>query len=92
MVGYGERLCFEGAPVIDPPLAQDQAKRVPEAFEGEAIDTSLVAPPLNEYERHRVSETKRLSAQSLAKAAAEVREGMTMTWPRNCQPRLVCRK
>jgi hypothetical protein len=37
-VGYGERLCFEGAPLIVPPLAQDLAKRVPEAFEGEAID------------------------------------------------------
>jgi hypothetical protein len=37
MVGYGERLCFEGAPFIVPPLAQDLAKRVPEAFEGEAI-------------------------------------------------------
>ena len=38
MVGYGERLCFEGAPLIVPPLAQDPAQRVPKAFEGEAIE------------------------------------------------------
>jgi hypothetical protein len=36
MVAYGERLCFEGAPMLDRPLAQDPAKRIPEAFEGEA--------------------------------------------------------
>ncbi len=35
MVGFGERLCFEGAPVVVPPLTQDSAKRAPEAFEGE---------------------------------------------------------
>ena len=46
MVAYGERLCFEGAPMIEPPLAQDPAKRIPEAFEGEAIDTGLVVPRL----------------------------------------------
>jgi hypothetical protein len=44
MVAYGERLCFEGAPIIEPPLAQDVTKRIPEIFEGEAIDTGLVAP------------------------------------------------
>jgi hypothetical protein len=73
MVGYGERLCFEGAPHIVPPLAQDLAKRVPEAFEGEAIDSSLTAPRLTEYERHRVNEAKAASADALGKAAAEVR-------------------
>jgi hypothetical protein len=35
-VAYGERLCFEGAPVIEPPLAQDVTKRTPDVFEGEA--------------------------------------------------------
>ena len=46
MVGYGERLCFEGAPVIVPPLAQDQAKRVPEAFEGDAVRSDRAVLPL----------------------------------------------
>jgi hypothetical protein len=73
MVGYGERLCFEGAPHIVSPLAQDLAKRVPEAFEGEAIDSSLTAPRLTEYERHLVNETKAASADALGKAAAEAR-------------------
>ena len=73
MVAYGERLCFEGAPIIEPPLAQDPSKRIPEAFEGEAIDTGLVVPRLTEYERHRVEEAKAASAEALGKAAAEIR-------------------
>ena len=75
MVGFGERLCFEGPPRVLPPLAQDPAKRVPKATEGEAIDTRRVAPRLNEYERHRVAEAKAASANALAKTAAEVRAG-----------------
>ena len=71
MVAYGERLCFEGAPIIEPPLAQD--KRTPDVFEGEAIDTGLVVPPLTEYERQRVEEAKAVSAEALGKAAAEIR-------------------
>ena len=73
MVAYGERLCFEGAPIIEPPLAQDAAKRTPEVFEGEAIDTGLIVPRLTEYERHRVDEAKAASAEALGKAAAELR-------------------
>ena len=73
MVGYGERLCFEGAPLVVPPLAQDTAKRVPEVFDGEAIDSGLTVPRLTEYERHRVNEAKDASAEALGKAAAEVR-------------------
>ena len=73
MVAYGERLCFEGAPIIEPPLAQDPSKRIAEAFEGEAIDTGLVVPRLTEYERHRVQEAKAASAEALGKAAAEIR-------------------
>ena len=72
-VAYGERLCFEGAPIIEPPLAQDVTKRTPQAFEGEAIDTELVVPRLTEYERRRVEEAKAVSAEALGKAAAEVR-------------------
>jgi hypothetical protein len=73
MVGYGERLCFEGAPVIEPPLAQDLTKRTPDVFEGEAVDTELVVPRLTEYERQRVSEAKAASAEALGKDAAEIR-------------------
>lgn len=73
MVAYGERLCFEGAPLIAPPLAQDQTKRTPEAFEGEAIDAGLTVPRLTEYERHRVNEVKAASADALGATATEIR-------------------
>ena len=72
-VAYGERLCFEGAPVIQPPLAQDVTKRAPEVFEGEAIDSAVVVPRLREYERQRVEEAKTASAEALGKAASEIR-------------------
>jgi hypothetical protein len=73
MVGYGERLCFEGAPVIAAPLAQDQAKRAPEAIEGNAIDSARAVLRLSEYERHQVKEAKATSAKALGKSADEVR-------------------
>lgn len=69
IVVYSERLCFEGAPIIEPPLAQDPSKCVPEAFEGGTIDTRLVVPRLMEYERHRVGKAKTASAEALGKAA-----------------------
>ena len=74
MVGYGERLCFEGAPLIVAPLAQDAAKRVPEAFEGYAIDSARAVRPLTEYERYRVNDAKAASAKAHDKAAAEIRD------------------
>ncbi|WP_439407433.1 hypothetical protein ACNJX9_39460 [Bradyrhizobium sp. DASA03076] len=73
MVGFGERLCFEGAPVVVPPLAQDSGKRAPEAFEGDAIDTSRAVLRLTEFERHRVTEAKAFSAKALGKSAAKAR-------------------
>jgi hypothetical protein len=73
-VGFGERLCFEGAPIVVPPLAQDQAKRVPYAFEGATIRSDQAVPRLTEYERHRVSEAKAKSAKALGRSAAEVQD------------------
>jgi hypothetical protein len=73
MVGLGERLCFEGPPLIVPPLAQDAAKRVPEACEGSAIDSARAVPRLSEYEHLRVNEAKAASAKALGKSAGEVR-------------------
>jgi hypothetical protein len=72
-VAYGERLCFEGAPIVEPPLAQDVTKRTPEIFEGEAIDTTLVVPRLTEYERQLVDEAKTASTEALGKTATEIR-------------------
>jgi hypothetical protein len=73
MVGFGERLCFEGPPLIVPPLAQDQAKRAPEVVEGETIRSDRAVRRLTEYERHRVTEAKAASANALGKTAGEVR-------------------
>ena len=72
-VGYGERLCFEGPPEIVPPLAQDQKKREPEAFDGDAVRSDRVVLPMSEFERHRVSKAKDDSKKALGKSAAEVR-------------------
>jgi hypothetical protein len=49
------------------------AKRTPDVFEGEAIDTGLVVPRLTEYERQRVHEAKAASTEALGRAAAEIR-------------------
>jgi hypothetical protein len=53
-VRFGERLSFEGAPEVVPPLTQDTAARAPVAHEGCAIDTKIVIPVLTDYERGRI--------------------------------------
>ena len=50
MVGQGERLVFEGAPKVVPPLKQDAASRRPEFFPGTRVDTRAVAPSLSASE------------------------------------------
>ena len=37
---------FEGAPILDPPLAQDEASRRPAVSDGGALDTVFACPPL----------------------------------------------
>jgi hypothetical protein len=72
-VAAPEGLKFEGAPLIDPPLAQDAEKRRPVAYEGSAINSIAVAPPLNAYEHSRVNELKDASAKALKHDSAVVR-------------------
>jgi hypothetical protein len=56
---YGpERLVFEGAPVLEPPVAQDSRERRPQAHEGDIIDTVVAIPALSEAEQTRVVELK----------------------------------
>jgi hypothetical protein len=45
-VASPEHLFFEGAPVCEPPLCQDAAARIPQVFEGEAVDTRAALPDL----------------------------------------------
>jgi hypothetical protein len=72
-VGALERLVFEGAPVLNPPLGQDRAARVPEWYDGEALDTRGSCPPLTRVERAKVAELKAAARAVLAPEAAAVR-------------------
>ena len=72
-VGSPERLVFEGAPVLVPPLVQDAAARMPQVVEGPAIDTRLVLPPLTESERQTVNIAQAEARQAVATEAAAKR-------------------
>ncbi|WP_314963337.1 hypothetical protein [Bradyrhizobium cosmicum] len=72
MVGFGERLCFEGAPLLIPPLVQNSSKREPRVFDGQTVDSTRVVPAPTEYDRHRINLAKDESKRALSKAAAEV--------------------
>jgi hypothetical protein len=50
MVGLGERLVFEGAPIVEPPLVQDQSVRRPEVHAGGWLDTATTCPSLSATE------------------------------------------
>jgi hypothetical protein len=56
MVGTPERLVFEDAPVLEPPLAQDQQSRLPIVTEGMVLDTIASCPPLNIVEQAKLRE------------------------------------
>jgi hypothetical protein len=56
MVGAPERLVFEGAPVLVPPLAQDAESRRPVVFEGDMLNTRKACLALTVYEKHLVNE------------------------------------
>ena len=47
MVAAPERLWFEGAPILVPPLEQDAEARRARVVEGEILDTLVACPPLD---------------------------------------------
>jgi hypothetical protein len=68
---YGpERLVFEGAPVVVPPVAQDKKQRKPEVHEGDVIDTLAAIPPLTEDEQARLAQLKAAARDRLKPEAA----------------------
>jgi hypothetical protein len=69
MVGGPERLIFEGAPVIRPPLAQDAAARRPVVTAGDVVDTRRICPQLAGFERARLAELRRADRERVADAA-----------------------
>ena len=73
MVGSPERLVFEGAPVLVPPLQQDREKRRPVAVAGEVLDTRAACPPLSIVETSRLGEIKAKSARRLEGASGKAR-------------------
>jgi hypothetical protein len=73
VVGSPERLVFEGAPVLDPPLAQDKEARRPLATEGEVLDTVSVCPPLSLVEQSRIEELRARERVRLAPKVARER-------------------
>ena len=74
MVGAPERLVFEGAPIVDPPLAQDAASRLPQAKDGPPLDTIASCPPLTILEQSRLKELRAREAHRLAPDSAKVRD------------------
>jgi Family of unknown function (DUF5906) len=69
-----ERLVFEGAPILVPPVAQDKQKRQPQAHDGEIIDTSVAIPPLSDDERTRLTQLKAVARERLRPEAAAARK------------------
>ncbi len=74
MVYAAERLVFEGAPVLAPPLAQDQEARRPTVFDHPPLDTKEACPLLRIAEQARLKELKSKSANILAPSRAKARD------------------
>ncbi len=74
MVGAPERLVFEGAPILDAPLSQDQATRRPIVTEGATLDTVTACPPLTIVETARIMELRGREAHRLAPESAKARD------------------
>ena len=74
MVYAPERLVFEGAPTLSPPLTQDHNARQPETFEGEPLDTTEACPDLTIVEKAKLREIKAKSEHILAPDRAKERD------------------
>jgi hypothetical protein len=69
-----ERLVFEGAPTLRPPLGQDPEARRPVATDGEILDTVAAIPPLTVAENAKIAELKAKADFALAGEVARARE------------------
>jgi hypothetical protein len=79
MVGSPERLVFEGAPILMPPVRQDQDDRRPVAFDGGQLDTIDTCPNLSivekaKFDSLRVKESQRLTHEAVSVRAAYVEQ------------------
>jgi hypothetical protein len=73
-VGRPERLVFESAPTLVPPLQQDTERRRPHVFDGNPLDTVATYPELTIVERERLNSLKAAERNRLASEARKVRE------------------
>ena len=73
MVYAGERLVFEGAPILQFPLVQDAILRAPTAIEGEAIDSLAVCRSLTLVELTKAGQVKAADRQRINPAVASSR-------------------
>lgn len=73
MVSAGERLVFEGAPVLEKPLSQ--RSRVPEVLGIEVIDTASACRTLTQVETSELQRLKGIERHRLAPAATKERMG-----------------
>jgi hypothetical protein len=73
MVGRPERLVFEGAPLLVPPLRQDDASRRPVIVHGEPLDTVAVCPPLTILEKAKLCELLAREVHQLSPESAKAR-------------------
>lgn len=71
MVGAGERLVFEGAPVLEKPLSQ--RSRVPELLGTEVIDTASACRTFTQVETSELQRLKGTERHRLAPAATKER-------------------
>ena len=73
-VGAPERLVFEGAPQVVPPLVQDAAARRPVAREGLALETRSACPDLSPRETEAYAQALLAARQAAAGEARAIRE------------------
>jgi hypothetical protein len=77
MVGAPERLVFEGPPILDPPVKQDAASRLPVVTPGTVVNTSAVCQDLTQADKKafnalRKAEKQRLEPECEKKRAAYI--------------------
>jgi hypothetical protein len=72
MVFGGDRLVFEGQPILAPPLCQDP--RNPRVTAGGVLDSHSACRPLGHAEQARLAQTKAASIMALSAEAEKVRE------------------
>ena len=76
MVGAPERLVFEAAPVIEPPLVQDIESRRPVITDGNILDLDTVAacPPLTVIEKAALNKLRAQASQRLIPERTRARQ------------------